>query len=429
MTAKRLMLILMSTLLVLVVVMCSLVVGEVKDILLAFSDVGGSSSTTENSESRTEASTTEATTEPTTLPTEEENTIPTETEPVETTEPHEHNYVKSKTTAAGCTSMGYTVYKCSCGKTDVRDFRDPLGHKYQEETVERTCEQDGCTLKTCVRCGDVQRENVKAALGHDYQFVKKVDAACEQEGYDEYECSHCHDVKKQNIQPALNHDYGEWIVTKDATDTAPGEWKHICKNCQKEETEMFAAKGDLQIGSRAQIEDMGQAWTHHRIQVGIGTNVAYTYDIYIGLETRNIDCKYDKEIGLTVTYTGADGSKVQKILPAYENTVLTVDSSGNVGNKVPTSVPDPTEPITPVEPTDPVTPTDPSTPVDPDPTVDPTAPSETEPSTEPSTNPSEAQKPDGGTDPSEGKDPENKDTSADKETEPTDPTDPTQTNE
>ena len=387
-TLKRLMLILMSTLLVLVVVMATIVIGEVKDMLAAFSGEGGKDPSTSlgttqepSTTTNTEPSNTEESSEATTAP-----TTPTETDPVETTESHVHEYVKDKTTAATCTSMGYTVYKCSCGKTDVRDFREQLGHQYQETKVEQTCEQDGCTMKSCVRCGDVQRTDIQPALGHDYQLVKTVAVTCEQEGYDEMQCTHCQAVKKENVKPALNHTYGEWETVKEATDSAPGERKHTCATCQKEEKDVLPATGEFKINSSA-MSNEDENWTYYRLQVGTKTTpYAYTFGIYIGLENRSVTYKYSKDTGLTVTYTAPDGTQLQQTLAPYADGVLTIDKDGKVSSVVPTVKPGPEEPTTdPTESTAPsestassesTDPTEPSAVTEPTGSEDPTTPGE-----------------------------------------------------
>lgn len=332
-TVKRLMLILMCTLLVLAVVMAMIVGGKVMALLSAFIDPDGNTTSTGDSNVPQTSESTEAT--PPTSSNTEQTTQPTQTEPVESTEGHVHEFVKGKTTSATCTSMGYTVYHCSCGATDIRDFRDQLGHQYQEEVVPQGCEQEGCTLKSCVRCGDVQKTDIKLALGHDYQLVQTVVGSCEVDGYDEYQCTRCGELKKENVQPAPGHTYGQWTVTKPATETAPGEQHKTCEVCDHEETQIIPATGDLKIiGSPSEIHDTDENWTHHRIQVGIGTNFVYTYDIYIGLEDRNISCTYTKESGLVVTYTTGMGEK-QQMMSAYEDGILAVDQDGNVTHAAP----------------------------------------------------------------------------------------------
>ena len=58
-----------------------------------------------------------------------------------------HSYtVKQDTVAPGCTTSGYTVYKCAtCDLTENRDVTDPLGHDYA----------DG----VCTRCGAKEPDN------------------------------------------------------------------------------------------------------------------------------------------------------------------------------------------------------------------------------------------------------------------------------
>lgn len=339
-TMKQWMLIIMSTLLVLMVVMAAIVIDQVMDMLTAFVGGGEDPST---SESITQEPSTAPETEPSYT---EEATEPTQTEPEESTQTHVHEFVKEKTTAATCTSMGYTIYKCSCGKTDVRDFREQLGHQYQEAVVEQTCEQEGCTMKSCIRCGDVQKTDVKPALGHDYQTIKTVTADCEQEGYEEKECSRCHGVIRDHVQAALGHAYGEWVEVKAATDVAAGERKHTCANCQKVETQVLPATGDFKINSTA-MSNEDEAWTYYRIQVGTkNTPYAYTFSIYIGLENRSITYTYSKEGGLVVNYTGANGTQLQEKLDAYADGVLTIDKDGKVSSKAPNVATVPTEPST-----------------------------------------------------------------------------------
>lgn len=362
-TLKQWMLIIMSTLLALTVILAGIVIGEVLDMLAAFTD--GPATQPSTGESVTQGQPETTTPEPTndTQESTEASTAPTVTESTESTEPtetHVHEFVKDKTTAATCTSMGYTVYKCSCGKTDVRDFREQLGHQYQETTVEQTCEQEGCTMKSCIRCGDVQKTDVKPALGHDYQTVKTVVADCEQEGYEEKECSRCHSVKRENIQSALGHAYGPWETVKNATDTTPGERKHTCSNCNKTLTEVIPATGEFKINSTAMSSE-DENWTYYRIQVGTKASpYAYTYSIYVGLDNRKIDYDYTKDGGLVVTYTTSDGQKQQTLDP-YADGVLTIDQDGKVSHKAPTVSPEPTEPsTTPTESTQPSESTDPS---------------------------------------------------------------------
>jgi hypothetical protein len=84
---------------------------------------------------------------------------------VDSTPSHEHNFVKGKTFKPSCISSGYTIYVCECGKEDIRDFTNPLGHTYGEYSViEASCFKDGWTERTCSRCDYVERTELVAAF-------------------------------------------------------------------------------------------------------------------------------------------------------------------------------------------------------------------------------------------------------------------------
>ena len=57
------------------------------------------------------------------------------------TSPHELNYT-SAVTAPTCTEKGYTTYTCSCGSSYVADYKDALGHNYENGK--------------CTRCGAIE---------------------------------------------------------------------------------------------------------------------------------------------------------------------------------------------------------------------------------------------------------------------------------
>ena len=81
-------------------------------------------------------------------------------DPIETPQdpPHEHYYVKSKTSPT-CTEKGYTTYTCSCGDTYDGDFIDALGHDYVPKLLEEATYDHGTIIRyTCSRCGDWKDE-------------------------------------------------------------------------------------------------------------------------------------------------------------------------------------------------------------------------------------------------------------------------------
>ena len=71
--------------------------------------------------------------------------------------------------APTCAEVGWEAYD-ACSRCDYTTYVElpALGHDYQEEVIPRTCEQDGFTLHSCLRCGDDYTDNVIGYLGHWY---------------------------------------------------------------------------------------------------------------------------------------------------------------------------------------------------------------------------------------------------------------------
>lgn len=78
---------------------------------------------------------------------------------------HSHSY-KSKTVKATCASGGYILYTCSCGESYTSGQTGALGHSYGEWKVEKqaTASSAGSRVRTCARCGHVQRESITAIV-------------------------------------------------------------------------------------------------------------------------------------------------------------------------------------------------------------------------------------------------------------------------
>ena len=170
------------------------------------------------------------------------------------TPPHTHDY-KAVVTKPTCTQAGYTTYTCSCGDSYKSDYKDALGHDYQNGTCTRcgakdpgatpphthdyksvvtkpTCTQAGYTTYTC-SCGSSYKTDYTAALGHDYKNglctrcgAKDPSAhthdykatvtkpTCTERGYTTYTCSVCGDSYKGSYVDPLGHDYKNGTCTR-----------------------------------------------------------------------------------------------------------------------------------------------------------------------------------------------------------------------
>ena len=338
-TLKQLMLIIMSVLLVLTVVMSAIVVAKVGNVVKG---LGGPSANkppvVDTHPSGTEKD-----------PTQNQDTKPDPTEtkaptkPKETEPNHEHVYVKSQTVAATCTDLGYTIYMCNCGKSDIRDFHNAKGHKYgEEELLEASCEKPGYRQATCQRCGAVDTREVFDALEHDYQLVEEKEPSCVQDGYEEYKCTHCEDVKRENEEKAQGHKWGDSQPISQPTETAPGEEQRTCSVCGDTETIVIPPTGNVDIQGEPEVKNDVEGWTEYKITVGTQEEPdVYTYIIWIAGDHSEFTAVFSTS-GLTVTYKDSDGVKQQHVLKAYSDEVLTIDVDGNTYDEIPDLTQEPT---------------------------------------------------------------------------------------
>jgi serine/threonine protein kinase len=128
----------------------------------------------------------------------------------------------------------------ACGKTEG----DALGHKWIDATCEdpEKCERCGterlggkpatghkwkdatCTEpEICENCG--KEKPGGKALGHDYVKGETVPPTCTEDGYTPYTCTRCGDIDKRDIVAKLGHD---WLLYP-GYGAAPPYW--ICSRC------------------------------------------------------------------------------------------------------------------------------------------------------------------------------------------------------
>lgn len=357
---KQIMLIVMSALLVTVIILTCVVISMVSNLFQSTVDPGDTSAPTDITEPSIDP------TAESTDPTAESTDPTTESTDTPTVPAHEHTFVKTETFKPTCSSKGYTIYTCTqCQLTNMGDFMDPKGHEFGEpEVFELTCEQDGYTLLTCLRCGATEERDKEYAPGHNHQYTQTLRVSCITDGYDEYVCANCGDVKKENVIPATGHDFSGWgPVSND-----PTKEKRTCVNCLKIEMRDLAVEQDWE-GNKFTVDDVdSKSWTHHIVMITLkSTNTSVKYDIYIGLENRDITYTYGPE-GLTVTYLHIGEAKTCTLSAGVPGT-MTVYSDGTVADYAPDQGQTSTEPS---EPSDPIDPTEPTEATDPTESTDPT---------------------------------------------------------
>ena len=140
-----------------------------------------------------------------------------------------HNFILLDSVDPGCLTLGYDRYLCTkCGQIEKRDYKAALGHAYQSFLIrEATCETDGKLLEICSRCGDTKTTATPKAE-HKYKTYD-VTATCTSPGYTVKECSVCGDRHITNITSALPHNYKAHVTP--ATCETGGKTVHLCDGC------------------------------------------------------------------------------------------------------------------------------------------------------------------------------------------------------
>ena len=281
-TVKQVLFLLMSTLLVLAIVMGCMVFNRVRGM---FQLGGPTPSTPAENPSASES-----------IPG-SSSVIPSSSQQ-ETSAPHVHEYYKEKTISSTCDTQGYSLYSCSCGKIDIRDFENPLGHEYGEATVvEATCESDGYTERICSRCQKAERTNPTTA----------------------------------------NHKFGQWADIAVSTGE-PTQEKRTCSVCKATEIRSLDTTNTWVI-RKSTLEPNG-IYTCYQIVVDLAdTDNDPTIELYIGLPNKDLGFDYDKT-GLTISYIAVGENKSYKV--PVSAAVLTIYADGKVVAEKPEITEDPT---------------------------------------------------------------------------------------
>ena len=136
-----------------------------------------------------------------------------------------HKYSDSEK-AATCTESGLLTRSCTngCGHVVTKTL-PALGHDMKqdtEKTVAATCSAAGKSVKACSRCEYTAQEPL-TQLTHKYEksAEKSVAATCSTAGYDVHVCELCGDEQKKNDTAPLGHSFVEkkdgWNWTNNTT--------------------------------------------------------------------------------------------------------------------------------------------------------------------------------------------------------------------
>ena len=193
---------------------------------------------------------------------------------------HTCEFVAGKVVDPTCTEDGYTVYICTCGKTENRDTVAATGHvNTTEEVTPATCTADGVKKVVCA-CGEVLSTETLPATGHNFvdgtcangcgtteehvcEFVaseKVVAPTCTEAGYTVYTCT-CGLTENRDHVDALGHSYSEEVTAPTCTEA--GYTTHTCANCNDTYTD-------------TEVEALGHAWDNGTVTAPTCTAAGFT---------------------------------------------------------------------------------------------------------------------------------------------------------
>ena len=120
-------------------------------------------------------------------------------------------FVFNGTVPADCGNKGYTLYTCSCGKSEKRNFKPATGeHQFTTVVHKATCKDNWYQVDECKVCGAVDSntkiEVPRSTVPHSYSWQVTKEASCTEDGEKSGKCIWCGETTTEVI-PALEHEF------------------------------------------------------------------------------------------------------------------------------------------------------------------------------------------------------------------------------
>lgn len=181
-----------------------------------------------------------------------------------------HAWISETVKSPSCTQKGENRTYCKdCGEEKDRTEIPALGHDMKWRLVKRsTCTQEGLEMMACARRGCQYSTGEKRSTPkkpHQYEdstWQTTKQPTCTQNGKSEKisKCKNCGTETRETREiEALGHSYGEWKVTKQPTETKPGEKVQTCTRCGDKITARIPAKGNHQHKFNGKTEVVKEA--------------------------------------------------------------------------------------------------------------------------------------------------------------------------
>ena len=139
-----------------------------------------------------------------------------------------------------------TDLRADCTLTVQFQPSDPCadGHSWDDGVVtsQPSCEGEGTRIYACTVCGSTQTETIPA-LGHDWHSYT-VAPTCTGAGYILEACWRCGREIETPADPPLGHAWDGGTVTREPTQSQPGERTYRCTRCGQTRTEEIPFRFD-----------------------------------------------------------------------------------------------------------------------------------------------------------------------------------------
>ena len=157
-----------------------------------------------------------------------------------------HDFAET-TVAASCKDEGTVTDTCrKCGYVTTKTL-SKTAHTYDSgwtETVAATCLKSGKAERVCSVCG-FKDELIIAKKDHVIKSGETFKPTCTEKGYTLGVCENCGETEKGNYVAALGHDFGDWIEITPASAAQNGTMERECKRCHEKETRTIVFYGHI----------------------------------------------------------------------------------------------------------------------------------------------------------------------------------------
>ena len=214
-----------------------------------------------------------------------------------------HEYAELSKEEADCEKDGFIIYKCKTCESSYSEILIATGHSFSQwiVTKEATEEVEGVEERICFNCQKIETRSIDK-LEHIHSYESVVTApTCTEEGYTTYTCK-CGKTYTGDYTFKTGHSYGDWVITKEPTETEEGIRESTCSGCGNVVTITIDKLEHVHSYDEVTVTDptcKAEGYTTHTCKCGdyyIDTYVERTAHTYEDVIIREPSCTEHGEI-------------------------------------------------------------------------------------------------------------------------------------